>query len=79
MLRHELQNVVVRNTGPHWPTEPARRICDSLSPHQVREFFWWWFLRLPGPLTQADVRAGYGYEWAFRQFEISETCMFDRP
>ena|SRR5438552_922473 len=22
----------------------------------------------------ADVHAGYGYEWAFRQFEISETC-----
>ena len=61
--------------------DPAglQKICDSLSPHQVREFFWRWFLRLPAPLTQADVRAGYGYEWAFRQFEISETCMFDRP
>src|SRR6266496_1882064 len=56
-----------------------QKICDRLSPNEVRDFFWRWFLRLPAPLTQADVRAGYGYEWAFRQFEISETCVFDRP
>jgi len=56
-----------------------QKICDSLGPPRVREFFWRWFLRSPAPLTQADVRAGYGYEWAFRQFEISETCVFDRP
>ncbi len=56
-----------------------QKTCDRLSPTEVRDFFWRWFLRLPSPLTAADVRAGYGYEWAFRQFEISETCVFDRP
>src|SRR5215469_14171963 len=29
--------------------------------------------------VRADLRAGYGYELAFRQFEVSETCVFDRP
>jgi hypothetical protein len=30
-------------------------------------------------LTTEDVKAGYGYELAFRQFEISDTRVFDRP
>jgi len=29
--------------------------------------------------TTADLRAGYTYELAFRQFEISDTRVFDRP
>ena len=28
---------------------------------------------------RADFRAGYVYDLAFRQFEVSETCVFDRP
>jgi hypothetical protein len=62
-------------------TDPAvlEKICDRLGPGEIRDFFWRWFARLPCPLTQADVRAGYGYEWAFRQYEVSETCVFDRP
>ena len=40
---------------------------------------WRWQKRLPSPLTRADVRAGYVYELAFRQFEISDTRVFDRP
>jgi hypothetical protein len=35
--------------------------------------------RLPSPFTAADFRAGYVYALAFRQFEVSETCVFDRP
>ncbi|MGH9246290.1 MAG: hypothetical protein ACRD29_18655 [Acidimicrobiales bacterium] len=35
--------------------------------------------RLPSPFTRADLRAGYVYELAFRQFEMSETQVFDRP
>ncbi len=31
------------------------------------------------PFTTADLRAGYGYELAFRQFEVSDTRVFDRP
>jgi len=45
----------------------------------VKSFFWRWQTRLPSPLTRADVRAGYVYELAFRQFEISDTRVFDRP
>ena len=61
--------------------DPAvlENICDRLGPGEIRDFFWRWFVRLPSPLTQAEVRAGYGYEWAFRQYEVSETCVFDRP
>ena len=35
--------------------------------------------RLPSPFTEADRGAGYRYEMAFRQFEVSDTCVFDRP
>jgi len=34
---------------------------------------------LPSPFTEADIRAGYGYNMAFHQFEVSDTCVFDRP
>jgi hypothetical protein len=56
-----------------------QRICDRLGPGAVKSFFWRWLRRLPCPFTQAEMRAGYVYELAFRQFEISETCVFDRP
>ena len=49
------------------------------APGAVKSFFWRWHKRLPSPLTRADVRAGYVYELAFRQFEISDTRVFDRP
>lgn len=54
-------------------------ICDRLGPGAVKSFFWRWLHRLPSPFTAADCKAGYVYELAFRQFEISETCVFDRP
>jgi hypothetical protein len=38
-----------------------------------------WLERLPSPFTQADMQAGYIYDLAFRQFEVSDTCVFDRP
>ena len=61
--------------------DPAalQKICDRLGPAAVKSFFWRWVRRLPSPFTQADLRAGYVYELAFRQFEVSDTCMFDRP
>jgi hypothetical protein len=34
---------------------------------------------LPSPFTSAELQHGYGYELAFRQFEVSQTCVFDRP
>ena len=41
--------------------------------------FWRWWWRLPSPFSSEDFEAGYTYELAFRQFEVSETCVFDRP
>ena len=61
--------------------DPAalQRICDRLGPGAVKNFFWRWQRRLPSPLTREDLRAGYVYELAFGQFEISDTRVFDRP
>jgi hypothetical protein len=56
-----------------------QKICDRLGSGAIRSFFRRWLSRLPSPFTQADVRAGYGYELAFRQFEVSDTVVFDRP
>jgi hypothetical protein len=61
--------------------DPAalQQICDRLGPGAVKNFFWRWLHRLPSPFTAADWKAGYVYHLAFRQFEISDTCVFDRP
>lgn len=56
-----------------------QRICDRLGSGAVRSFFWRWFWRLPSPFTRSDLRSGYGYELAVRQFEVSDTRVFDRP
>lgn len=61
--------------------DPAalQAICDRLGPAAVTGFFWRWLRRLPCPLTVEDLRAGYVYELAFRQFEVADTRVFDRP
>src|SRR5882724_5164522 len=61
--------------------DPVRlqRICERFGAGVVKSFFWRWLHRLPSPFTKADLRAGYIYELAFRQFEVSDTCVFDRP
>ena len=61
--------------------EPAllQRLCDRLGPGAVTGFFWRWQAQLPSPFTREDLRAGYVYELAFRQFEVSDTRVFDRP
>jgi hypothetical protein len=56
-----------------------QKICDRLGPGAVKNFFWRWLNRLPSPFTQADLGAGYVYDLAFRQFEVSDTHVFDRP
>ena len=58
---------------------PPQKICDRLGSGAVRSFLWRWLHRLPSPFTEEDFQAGYIYELAFRQFEVSETCVFDRP
>jgi hypothetical protein len=61
--------------------DPAllQRLCDRLGPGAVTAFFWRWFSRLPQVFTTADLRAGYVYELAFRQFEVADTLVFDHP
>ena len=44
----------------------------------VKSFFWRWQKRLPSPLTRDDLRAGYVYELAFRQFDVSDTRVIVR-
>lgn len=53
--------------------------CDQLGTGAVRDFFWRWYWRLPSPFTKSDLDAGYVYEMAFRQFEVSDTVIFNRP
>ena len=59
--------------------QALQKICDRLGPGAVRSFFWRWHARLPSPFTTADLRAGYVYELAVRQFEVSDTVVFGRP
>ena len=56
-----------------------QKICDRLGPGAMKSFFWRWITRLPCPFTEADFQAGYIYDLSFRQFEVSDTCVFDRP
>ena len=69
------------DNGFRWCADPAalQRICNRLGASAVHTFFWRWFHRLPSPFTADDLQAGYAYELAFRQFEISDTRVFDRP
>jgi len=59
--------------------EPLAEICHRLSAADVRAFFDRWIAALPSPLTDQDRERGYGYELAFRQLEISDTRVFDKP
>jgi hypothetical protein len=54
-------------------------ICRSLSAQDVWMFFDRWMGALPSPFTAEDRKRGYGYALAFRQLEISDTRVFDRP
>ena len=54
-------------------------ICASLQAADVQAFFDRWQAALPSPLTAEDRARGYDHELAFRQAEISDTRMFDRP
>jgi hypothetical protein len=54
-------------------------ICDRLSAREVWRFFDRWTARLPSPFTAADRRRGYRYQLAFRQLELSDTRVFDKP
>ena len=69
------------DNGFRWCADPValQRICNRLNSTAVHTFFWRWYHRLPSPLTVEDLQVGYAYELAFRQFEVSDTRVFDRP
>jgi hypothetical protein len=54
-------------------------ITNRLSARDVQRFFDRWEVRLPSPFDAADRRRGYRYALAFRQLELSDTRVFDRP
>jgi hypothetical protein len=54
-------------------------ICNRLSARDVQRFFRRWEARLPSPFVADDRRRGYRYQLAFRQLELSDTRVFDRP
>jgi hypothetical protein len=61
--------------------DPAglQQICDRLGPGTIRVFCERWWARLPLPLTEADRAAGYWWDIAMRQVEVSRTIVFDAP
>ncbi len=54
-------------------------ICARLSERDVWAFFRRWQQLLPTPFSDADRARGYRYQLAFRQLELSDTRVFDRP
>jgi len=59
--------------------EALAALCNSLSAAHVRAFFDRWQAILPSPLSSEDRQRGYVHELAFRQAEISDTRVFDKP
>ena len=61
--------------------DPAglQRVCDTLGPGTIAGFCQRWWARLPLPLTDADRAAGYWWDIAMRQVEVSRTIVFDQP
>lgn len=59
--------------------EALAAIYARLRARDVWSFFRRWQRVLPSPLTAEDGRRGYRYQLAFRQLELSDTRVFDRP
>ena len=61
--------------------DPAalQALCDRFGPQDVQAFFARWTAVIPTPYTEADRAAGYWWELAMRQVEVSRTLVFDDP
>jgi hypothetical protein len=59
--------------------EALAAICNRLTARDVQRFYRRWEARLPSPLSAEDRRRGYRHQLAFRQLELSDTRVFDRP
>jgi hypothetical protein len=56
-----------------------QQTCDALGPEQIETFFRKWVQRLPFPLSEQDMAAGYRHDISLWQCEFSPTQVFDRP
>ena len=54
-------------------------VCARLCAGDVWAFFRRWQRILPSPFTAEDRARGYRYQLAFRQLELSDTRVFERP
>lgn len=54
-------------------------VCDTLEAGTIRVFCERWWAALPLPLTEADRAAGYWWDIAMRQIEVSRTIVFTTP
>ena len=70
-----LQNGVLSCANP----KRLQQICDGLTAKKIQALWKKWEARLPRPFTDADRRAGYGYQLFMQQVEFSRTQVFDRP
>jgi hypothetical protein len=59
--------------------EALAQICARLSARDVWRFFHRWQKLLPSPFSAEERGRGYRYQLAFRQLELSDTRVFDRP
>jgi len=59
--------------------EILQKMCNKLGPGQIEVFFRKWIQRLPFPVTENDIKAGYRHELSVWQAEFSRTQIFDRP
>src|SRR5439155_1049744 len=77
--RRESKQEIARPHLERAEREALQALCDRLGPDQIWRFFRRWEKRLPQPLTAEDRARGYRYDLAFRQLELSDTRVFDRP
>lgn len=59
--------------------ERLQALCDRLSASHIRTLVERWLRVIPGPFTDADRAAGFWWDVAFRQLELSDTRVFDQP
>ncbi len=57
----------------------AHRLAARLSAGHLLAGLHRWLSWIPSPLTAADHRHGFRYDFSIRQIEISDTAVFDRP
>lgn len=59
--------------------DALQTICDRFGPADVQGFFDRWIGVIPTPFTPADRAAGFWWDLAMRQVEVSKTLVFDDP